>query len=69
MKPDVCGVAEQVQDELCAALSVSDGSGRSLVRVGEAEQIKLVSSLIVFTVSSSQSVISTQTAICPNKWP
>lgn len=35
--------------------------------VGEAEQIKLVSSLIVFTVSSTQSVISTQTAICPNK--
>lgn len=34
--------------------------------VGEAEQIKLVSSLIVFTVSSTQSVISTQTAICPN---
>lgn len=37
------------------------------LRVGEAEQIKLVSSLIVFTVSSTQSVISTQTAICPNK--
>lgn len=34
--------------------------------VGEAEQTKLVSSLIVFTVSSTQSVISTQTAICPN---
>lgn len=34
--------------------------------VGEAEQIKPVSSLIVFTVSSTQSVISTQTAICPN---
>lgn len=33
MKADVCGVAEQVQDELCAALSVSDGSGRSLVCV------------------------------------
>lgn len=37
------------------------------LRVGEAEQIKPVSSLIVFTVSSTQSVISTQTAICPNK--
>lgn len=34
--------------------------------VSEAEQIKLVSPLIVFTVSSTQSVISTQTAICPN---
>ena len=40
---------------LCACLSV-----------GEAEQIKPVSSLIVFTVSSTQSVISTQTTICPN---
>lgn len=67
MKPDIRGV-EQVQDELCVAVCVGR-PGRSLVRVGEAEQIKLVPSLIVFTVSSSQSVISTQTAICPNKWP
>lgn len=52
----VFGVGMTVSFFLCVCLCV-----------GEAEQIKLVSSLIVFTVSSTQSVISTQTAICSNK--
>lgn len=60
----LCGIGKLFSLVFGACMTVSSLCVR--LCVGEAEQIKLVSSLIVFTVSSTQSVISTQTAICPN---